>query len=509
MPKKSRTVQRHSHGDKRKHTLAYVLLAALLICLAVYLFTHLEAPSFFDDDTEYEGLAFVFSNGQTSFFTPPFSARILQIIPIAAFYKIMGVNLVSNAMWDITSTLLLVLITFFIGKELYSEYAGLLAAFFLSFIPIINSLAATGNETIPMAMFASLAVLSFIKGYSRNSMMWYLASGVSIFASFLVSPLGVVIGVVIIAYMLIMKIGHALNKTRIEITRKGLGIVWGIIFSALLLALFDYIISGNPLRIFSASLGFVSVHFIIPAAPTPYYEALLLPGFNPFAQHMINANALFFYLSIVASAYLLLKKSKAAYLPAFWLLFGILYLLAGPMYVGIFPFKYSVIPQEWRFLTMIAVPMALLPAIFLVKLAEESKKHRLHILIAIAIAISILLYVSAASNNASYQGYLAFMRPQFYLASYLNALPNSTTIYLPIQTPAVITYMHFDNLSRFKGYSEPLQNCTYAEEYDYIIATANISGSSSSLACASLHQIDFLQNKTVVPRPELYLYRNG
>ncbi len=509
MPKKSRKTLRRSGGSKRKHTLAYALLAALLICLVVYLFTHLEAPSFLDDDTTYELLASMFSNGQTSFFIPPYSARLLQIIPIAAFYKLMGVNLVSNAMWDITSTLILVLITFFIGKELYNEYAGLLAAFFLSLIPIINTLAASGNETIPMAMFASLAVLSFIKGYSRNSSLWYLAAGVSIFASFLASPLGVVIGVVIVVYMLIMKIGHGLNKTRIKITRKSLGIVWGIALSALLLALFDYLISGNPLHILSVSLGFVSAHFIAPVAPTPYYETLLLPKLGPGAPSMINANAVFFYLSLIASAYLLLKRSKAAYLPAFWLLFGMLYLLAGPMYVGLFPPKYSVIPQEWRFLTMLAVPMALLPAIFLVKLTEEFKKHKPYILIAVAVVILLLAYVSAAANNLNYQGYLISMRPQLHLASYLNALPNSTTIYLPVQLPWIVTYMHFDNLSRFKGYSEPLQNCTSAEKYDYTITTSNLSSGSSGLACTSLHRIGFLQNKTVISGTGLYLYRSG
>ncbi|MEM0149068.1 MAG: glycosyltransferase family 39 protein [Candidatus Micrarchaeaceae archaeon] len=497
--------------DKKSgHAIIYILLAVLLVSLAAYLFTHLMAPSFYDDDTTYEMLAYWLYTGNSDFiFLPPYSARLLQIIPIAIFYKLLGVNFLSNAMWNIISTVLLVIITFYIGKELYNEYAGVLSAFLLSFFPILIMLGSSGNETIPMAMFAALAVLSFIRGYSRDSSRYYFVTGISIFAAFLASPLGAVIGVIIVGYLLILYISPK-QLTGIRITRKSAHILSGVLLSVALLTIFDYIVSGNPLLIIEISIGFASgPYFIAPAAPSPYYEVLLLPSlyFKPVVAAI--STSLFFYISIAASAYLLFRKVRVSYLPVFWFAFGLLYLIAGPMYINLFPFRYATIPQEWRFLTLLSSPMCILPSILIVKIYSAHKKRRPAALIIGAVIVASLVFTSAKTNVFNYNSYLNGMLPQFYLASYLSSLPNSTTIYLPLYLPNIIVYMHFDNTSRFKYYSGFITNCSSSENYDYIIIVNSTSSSSNNvLSCPSWQQVDFLKNETDVSKTAIYLYLN-
>ncbi len=99
---------------------------------AAYLVSHPMAPSFYDDDTAYETLAYWYlhrSFALSSYY--PYSIRILQIIPIAVSYCLFGQNMLSNAMWDILSSLLLVLIAFYIGKLLYNKYVGYISSLFV------------------------------------------------------------------------------------------------------------------------------------------------------------------------------------------------------------------------------------------------------------------------------------------------------------------------------------------------------------------------------------------
>jgi len=489
---------------KKNLKIIYIALILTLAYFIAYLIMHPMAPSLYDDDTTYEMLAYNYIHGTFAQSPYPYSTRLLQIIPIALFYKAIGVNLLSNAMWNIISSLLLVILTFFIGRELYNEYVGYLSALIMCFFPLVVMLAASSNETIPMSMFAALAVLSFIKGYSKNNSKWYFITGISIFASFLASPLGILIGIIIFFYLILITLYSKFKKSNAVVSLKGLHIISGIAFSVLILLIYNYITCGDPLVTFNITLNFASGPLFIKPAINMQYYTVLFPPFTKNLPGYINIGYVL-YLFFIAAPYLVIKKVKQAFLPIFWFSFGLLYLWIGPMYISLFPFKYMTIPPVWRYLTILAAPAAVTVSIFIVRMFEIYKKHRIALGILFFLVMFFIIYSSIRINLYEYSFYVKQISPIFYLAQYLNALPNSTTIYLPLQLPNLEVYMHFDNASRFVYYNMEVTNCTYASNYNYIV-TVKFPGVLES-RCPSWSEVDFINNKTEISENGIYLYR--
>jgi len=95
----------------------------------------LGVPSFYGDDTAYLGEAYFVLAG--IFYESPyiFSVRLLQIYPIALFYTLFGVSMLTSSLWDIISFIGSIVIAFLIGRKLHSSTVGLIAALSLAFIP--------------------------------------------------------------------------------------------------------------------------------------------------------------------------------------------------------------------------------------------------------------------------------------------------------------------------------------------------------------------------------------
>ncbi|MGC9205354.1 MAG: ArnT family glycosyltransferase [Candidatus Micrarchaeia archaeon] len=502
---KTRAKRRASKASRPHSKIIYLMLLATLAIFAAYLVTHPMAPSFYDDDTTYEMLAHFYLEGSFTQNAYPYTTRLLQIIPLALSYDLLGQNLLSNAMWDIVSSLLLVLITFYIGKVLYNEYAGYLAALIVCVFPVTFYLSASGNETIPMAMFASLAILSFIEGYYKNSSKWYFISGISIVAAFLTDPLGALIGVTIFVYMLLLFLYKKFSKNTRIISFKSMHVFTGIAVAILLLLIYNYFTSGNPFITFDITLGFASGPlFIPPSVPTPYYALLLSPFLGSISGINIGYTL---YILIIAVPYLIIKKVKQAYLPIFWFGFILIYLWIGPMYISIAPLGYSGIPHVWRFFTLLAAPAAIIIAIFLVKLNELYKNHKLIIRLLTGAILVFILLSSLNLDLAPYSIYYSNMLPIYKLSQYLLSLPNTTTIYLPLQEPNIEVYMNFDNASRFIYYNLNISSCNISKQYDYTVVL-NESIFPVRAPCPTWSEVNLSVGETAEQRNSILLYRS-
>ena len=489
--------------SKRNLKIIYIALILTLAYFIVFLVTHPMAPSFYDDDTAYEMLAYDAAYGQfyptTSYY---YTARIMQILPMAVFYEFMGVNFLSSAMWNIVSSLLLVILTFYIGKDLYNEYAGYLAALIMSVFPLVVYLAGTSKETIPMALFSTLALFSAMKGYDENSAKWYFVSGMSIVASFLASLLGSIISIVIFVYILILALYHKISGKGNSVSFKSLYVFGGLAFGLLLVLMYGYFTVSNPFIIFQINIEYSTVpsftHFSV---ITPYY-AILLP---PFFDNLSGINiGYIFYIFYIAVPFLLIKRVKSSYTTIFWSVFTLLYLFIGPMFISISPLKYSVIPRGWQYLPIVAAPVAVTIAIFLVELNKIYKKHKLTVRL---ITAAILIFIVCSSVNldfASYYGYRTQMLPIYYLAQYISSLPNTTTVYIPLQLPNLEVYLDFKNINRLIYYNENITNCNITKQYDYIVI-ADYSNNNQSL-CSFWTSVNFFGNKTVTNN-YVYLYK--
>lgn len=77
------------------------------------------------------------------------------------------------------------LVVFLIGKQLYGEGVGLLAAFFFSICPIALHASTKIWMDSLLALFCALSVYSAIRAVEKDAVIWYILSGMSLSAGIL------------------------------------------------------------------------------------------------------------------------------------------------------------------------------------------------------------------------------------------------------------------------------------------------------------------------------------
>ena len=496
----------------RNYKIALIAIAAFAL---IYSLVFIIGPSAYGDDPTYLSLAYGAANGNFVESAYIFSVRLFMIFPIAIFYKLFGVNLFSDSIWDILCFVGSVVAAFYIGKELYDEKVGILAAFLLSIFPLTAILAPTVSDNIPMMFMTTMAMLSILYAQRKSSKFWYFAAGIFLIASPLVTPEGFIVIPIAVLYLLV-----ELFRKKISINRTSLYLIYGVLAIGIALIAFNYLNSGHPLITYTTNSNYFSAIGVLQNGQyttigsanqnLSFYPQWMLPynilqivssnisrlNFNPVSIwdqiYVTNFNMVgfFFYALVVAALYLILRKEKRAYFALFWLLAGFLYLEFGPMHFSLIPFEYLLTHRLPRFLTLIAVPTAIIIAMALVRWAEASKQQ-LRLLASkgaskinlktipysAIIATLVIVFLTITSLQITFTQYEAMSLSRydtFTISNYLNTLPNTTVIYYPAAYTQMFSnigvYMQFDNLSRLRGLDN-IQNCTGIPEGSYVVLT--------------------------------------
>ena len=496
----------------RNYKIALIAIAAFAL---IYSLVFIIGPSAYGDDPTYLSLAYGAANGNFVESAYIFSVRLFMIFPIAIFYKLFGVNLFSDSIWDILCFVGSVVAAFYIGKELYDEKVGILAAFLLSIFPLTAILAPTVSDNIPMMFMTTMAMLSILYAQRKSSKFWYFAAGIFLIASPLVTPEGFIVIPIAVLYLLV-----ELFRKKISINRTSLYLIYGVLAIGIALIAFNYLNSGHPLITYTTNSNYFSAIGVLQNGQyttigsanqnLSFYPQWMLPynilqivssnisrlNFNPVSIwdqiYVTNFNMVgfFFYALVVAALYLILRKEKRAYFALFWLLAGFLYLEFGPMHFSLIPFEYLLTHRLPRFLTLIAVPTAIIIAMALVRWAEASKQQ-LRLLASkgaskinlktipysAIIAALVIVFLTITSLQITFTQYEAMSLSRydtFTISNYLNTLPNTTVIYYPAAYTQMFSnigvYMQFDNLSRLRGLDN-IQNCTGIPEGSYVVLT--------------------------------------
>jgi hypothetical protein len=154
---------------------------------------------------------------------------------------------------------------------------------------------------------------------------------------------------------------------------------------------------------------------------------------------------------------------------------GFLLLEFGPIYISLVPFRYILTHRLERYLTLIAIPLALILSMAMVNFYErmEKAKHRI-----IALAPILLVVFLIATAIPVEQLWHTIVRYQTYdqatIAGYLSAMPNTTRIAYESGFSVMLVYMHYSNLSRFLTYDQ-IANCTSIPAGDYVVIPKYIS----------------------------------
>ncbi|MGC8622619.1 MAG: ArnT family glycosyltransferase [Candidatus Micrarchaeia archaeon] len=502
--------------DKEKGI--YLILAIIVAYDLFRAATHILGPTYLSEDFAYVLSAFSVLRGYINIGFSIDSTRILQYLPIALFYRLFGINIYTSSAWNVIAYIGTVIITFFVGKEVYNSKAGLVAALLISFFtPVVKNSVTVGiNEA--MMFFVSLAMLAVLYGHDKRSAYWIFAAGFLAVMAQLTIPIALIALLGTVIYVLV------------EYLRKNISIrivSWffaGIIVAALIVALFSYANTGDPLVIIHQNsvyysnlsmtsttygiIGNVPSHFqnqsgnnliaylmFYPNAMFNFYilhairNAIFTKNLNPVSiwnnAYKINTNndGLYFYAVLLASLILLILEDKKVYFPLLWLGVGLGFLDFAPMSISLFPFRYILSFRALRYTTAVAVPIAVILSIAIVRImqGDQSPKQNGHrhrkeeeykkVIRGIA-AVAIIVFLVATSiplNEMWYQFVKFQIYPLQVISNYLNTRSNISGIFVESNSYLFMTvYLNRNNSDILYQYS-PSYNCTDMEPGSYII----------------------------------------
>lgn len=239
--------------------LILILIFATLIRLFFFVGLNL------NDDLTYVNTAYDIITGKFRVNTWIIAARYVMNLPIAFFFLLLGVSDFSAALWPLLTSLGSVIITYFIGKEIFDVKVGLLAAFLLSVFPVDVAYATTIVPDIPVAFFMGLSVLFFVLGEKKNNFIYYFFSGVSIGLAWMVKSMALVILPFFAIYFLMDKLGFGLksNKRKVSSKEYKFAKCLGIIAIILLILSSGYAIFSGKVNLSALSIMKSANTFIV------------------------------------------------------------------------------------------------------------------------------------------------------------------------------------------------------------------------------------------------------
>lgn len=480
----------------KKHIICAILLLIVLYT-AAYSVAFAIGPSHMGDDISY---AFYGNHVATGTFVQSpgdvLSIRILQIIPIGVFYYLFGAGILTSAAWDMLSFVLSVMLVFLIGREIYDDYVGLLAAFLLSIFPLVAIYAVSMSDNIPMMFFVCLAVFTFLKATKKNSKKWFFAFGAAIVAPVLTTPQGFEIWLILGFFVLVQ-----LARKKLSINRTSLFFVYGFVAAMLVLFLFNYLNTGYPLITFTENLQYYgqttrpdliplpigAALSFYPGVMFPYdltgfaYQAIVSQNFDVTTLLNIYQNGgtvsgFFFYALILAALYLVIRKDRNSYFPLVWTAVGILYLELGPQSIGLNPLTYVLSHRLDRYLTLVAPPIAIILSAALITVVRTSRERWRYAKMALASVVVIFLAVTSLQLMIFMHSIAqANQFTQLQAAQYLDKLPNTTKLYSDPSFGDIAVYMDFSNISRFMFGYGGATNCSGIPGGVYVLLPRYVS----------------------------------
>jgi len=471
-------------------------LLLILLGFALYALANMVGPSAYDDDPIYLTLAnqlATHSSLTSSNYDYIYTARLFQILPIAIFFKLFGVGVLSSGAWDFLCYLGIIAVTFYFTKEIYNAKAGIISAVLIGLFPLLFRSATTAIESIPMAFVTSLGILALVYGWKSKSRFWFFACGFILVSSFMITPEST-IAILFAASALIYL------TARKGIRQGSEYLLAGAVVASILMLLLNYLYFADPLYSFTLNNVYYNnphVNNILSSSTQGlmYYPYILFPYNNSVD---INQVGPYFYFLIPAAIYLAFRRVKKSYFALAWLGFSLAYLEFGPMHISIYPsFGYVMLYGVARFLLLAAVPMAAVLGIAFAS-AIDIEKGNLRKVAIVATAISIAVIAATSLLMNVYWHSVAYLSSydSIEISNYLLALPNSTIIYIPSNLSNIPSYMRFENLSRFHTLMG-IHNCSDIPSGSYVVSANPAKVDPLSL----YHMVSSCPQLSLVPLP--------
>lgn len=352
-----------------------MLVVILGIVIAAIFYS---GPNYNFDDANYITYAKQFIHGNFVLIQSPYAFGYLVPLLVAISFTIFGVSSFSAIIPTLIEYVLIIVITFFVGRALFSEEVGIVGSFLVATSPFVFGYATRVIPDMLLGVLAGLALYALSlgiknRGYRLNMILVSgLISGLMVF----VKLGGVGFGIMLFIIMLVL-------DTKITPT-----FISGFIISiALYLVLFYFLSGGNFSYISWYSATQVELSNVNLGINILMMFGVLTGPILTYQTYPLGLITLFIIISSVIA--LKRRNKKLIYLASlFW--FTFFYLFFGTESLS----KYVFITVVDRYFILVAVPMALLGAYPLVELYELCGKHagkRLAIVLLGAIVFLILI----------------------------------------------------------------------------------------------------------------------
>jgi len=366
------------------------------------------------DDFCYTQVAYNVADGKFSFSEGLlYSAfRMGLILPTALSFKLFGVNEYATELWPLLCSLGSIVLIFCLGRLLFDQKTGLLAAFLLSFFPLNVVYATLLLPDVIQPFFFALSAVFFFRAEKaeapKSAWFNFFISGVIAGAAFWIRESSYMI---LLVYMVYLIYSRSLRKEQ-------LAIVVGLLTVFAFDLLFYFWKVGNPLLHLQVLFDTAN---ITPGSFSWRIRHFFSTRFDFYQIYTSNGVFMFFsFFIFISTIYLLTKKDKKAYPPIIWFLTLFSYL----------EFMWPLHSRKLdRYLSILTIPTLLVLAQFLSTVGREWKdrwKGRLFLLTVLSVLLPTSLAV-ARNLSHHYRNYTADCKAA---AHFLKTLP-AREIYLP------------------------------------------------------------------------------
>lgn len=451
-------IQKQLKNVKPEVWLIIILIVALFLRLYFFVGISFNDDSYYLEFSEaiYKGIKLVPSGVE-------WGIRIAVYYPVVFFWKLFGISEISTSIYFILLSLASIIVTYFIGKELFNKKVGLIASFLLSIFPLDIIYSTQVGPEIPLQFFSALAILFFIKSEKNKNLLFALITGVSIGLSYLTKSVIVVLIPVLASYVFLKAVsnkkGFLKYFKKIDVFRYCLIIIGFLAIFSIQLTYF-YNLSeewfyGEKIRSYSFTHELNSNSDLM-----WYFRAMFNLGHYYEWLHDQPLFGFVYYFVILSTAYLLYKRDIFSVFLAFWFLFLFAFFEYGLQFYCTKIVDYCLYARHPRFLSIFSIPAMLLVSRFFTFDNKSIRK---------IFFIFSIIFLLGTSLFYTYQSQIFLRNGMGYLretTNYLKTLPEKT-IYIPdVWTISKFKFFSkYDDsfISRLKVYNCNIINCT--DEY--------------------------------------------
>ncbi|MCL5430295.1 MAG: glycosyltransferase family 39 protein [Candidatus Marsarchaeota archaeon] len=427
------------------------LLLLLILVLAFTLsYVFYAGPFYSFDDHLYLGYAHQVLSGTFNPGETQYAYGFLFPIAIAASFLAFGIGPLSAVIPTFMAFIALILLTFLLGRELYSENLGLLAAFFVVTAPFVIEYT---TRVLPDMAIGAVATMSIYvlaiahKNESEKSRYFYLIAGGLAMLTIYFKLIGLAFALFFfLAALLSTYLRFNLKKdlfikqrSKVIVSRTGLAFLTiGIIAVGIIYLSAFYFSTGNPLgelssygehqnaispTNLSSNIGTLGITFSIVAAPNFGVQLASIPD-----PQVYSMGFLLIFALIATFIGIKRKDANVAFLSIiFWGFF--LYLFFGSVTIS----AYHMITVITRYFIAVAAPLSILAAYFVLSIgnvfAVAFKKTGFAVIVLVFVAIllyaNLQIYGSIYYYNKAISGDSTVMS---YAVSYFNTIQTKSDL---------------------------------------------------------------------------------